>query len=194
MSRVSLLLAPLVLALAAVAGGNPAQAQTSGYPYWATAPSSYAGSIPWSPGPMITPSTISDAARSPSGYSSDQSYPGGVGAGVGGREIPSFLKIEDARSRMAGSNQTGPDNKAHIWLRVPADATVWVDGVKTKQTGEARHFFSPPLRPGKNYTYRLLVRWTKDGKKVEKSRDVAVHAGADVRLDFTRPQTDEEGK
>jgi uncharacterized protein (TIGR03000 family) len=77
---------------------------------------------------------------------------------------------------------------------VPANATVWVDGNKTQQTGEGRHFLSPPLTPGKSYTYQLRVRWMKDGKPLEQTRDIAVRAGSHVRLDLTRLQTDKEGK
>jgi uncharacterized protein (TIGR03000 family) len=143
---------------------------------------------------MITPNTISNITRSPSGYSSEPLYLDSIGAGVGGRQIPLFLRMEDSRSGLAGGNPIVPDNKAHIWLRVPADATVWVDGNKTQQTGEARHFLSPPLTPGKNYTYQLRVRWTKDGKPLEQDRDIDVRAGSHVRLDLTRPQTDKKGK
>jgi uncharacterized protein (TIGR03000 family) len=146
------------------------------------------------PGPMILPYSISNAARSPSAYGSGQEYPGGAGAGVGGGDRLSALMMLDSLGRLSGSNQGGPDHKAHIWLRVPKDATVWVDGVKTKQTGEARYFFSPPLTPGKKYTYQMRVRWKEDGKPVEKTRSIAVHAGANVRLDLTRPQSEKDVK
>jgi uncharacterized protein (TIGR03000 family) len=62
---------------------------------------------------------------------------------------------------------------------------VWFDGEPTKQTGELRQFVSPPLAPGRSYTYAVRVRWTKDGKPVEEERRVRVQAGASSRLDFT---------
>jgi uncharacterized protein (TIGR03000 family) len=194
MSRSSHILAASALALTTLVATGLARAQVpaSSYPYWGSAPSSYHGTSMRSPGSVMPPNGISSAARPPSGYGSGHEYPGGTGAGVGGGDTSPTRKMQDSRSRMAGSNQVGPDNKAHIWLRVPEDATVWVDGVKTKQTGEARHFYSPPLTPGKKYTYKMRVRWEKDGEPVEKTQKIAVHAGANVRLDLTRPQSNEE--
>jgi uncharacterized protein (TIGR03000 family) len=93
------------------------------------------------------------------------SYPNATG-GAAGRPAPS-------------------DNRARIWLAVPADAQVWFDGEPTKQTGELRQFVSPPLAPGRSYTYAVRVRWTKDGKPVEEERRIRVQAGASSRLDFT---------
>jgi uncharacterized protein (TIGR03000 family) len=197
MYRSPRLIASLVLTLAAGAAGPAAQAQMTSYPYypyWSSAPSGYQGSVLQLPGPIITPNTISNITRSPSGYSFEPLFLDSIGAGVGGRQIPAFLRMADSRSGLVDGNPIVPDNKAHIWLRVPAGATVWVDGNKTQQTGEARHFLSPPLTPGKSYTYQLRVRWMKDGKPVEQNRDVAVHAGSHVSLDITRPRTDKDGK
>jgi uncharacterized protein (TIGR03000 family) len=80
---------------------------------------------------------------------------------------------------------TQPDNRAHIWLRVPADAEVWFEGAKTKQTGTLRHFFSPPLAAGKIYSYQVQVRWSKDGTPVERKQQIDVHAGDSLRLDLS---------
>jgi uncharacterized protein (TIGR03000 family) len=76
------------------------------------------------------------------------------------------------------------DNKAHIWLRVPISAEIWVNGVKTKQTGESRYFYSPPLVLGKKYSYEMRVRWMEDGKAVEKTQRILVQAGETIRRDY----------
>ena len=68
---------------------------------------------------------------------------------------------------------------------MPADAEVWFDGEKTKQTGALRQFVSPPLAPGRSYSYAVRVRWTKDGQPVEEERRISVRAGAWSRFDFT---------
>ena len=72
-------------------------------------------------------------------------------------------------------------------VHVPADADVWFDGDATKQQGEWRAFASPPLTPGKDYSYDVRARWTVGGKTVDQTRTVVVHANDKVEVDFTRP-------
>jgi uncharacterized protein (TIGR03000 family) len=78
------------------------------------------------------------------------------------------------------------NREAILNIQVPADAEIWVEGEKTKQTGTNRTFRSPPLEPGKNYTYEVKVRWMEDGKPVEKTENVPVHAGEQSRVDFLK--------
>jgi uncharacterized protein (TIGR03000 family) len=153
------------------AGSVQAQATNpngSSYPYWGSAPQSYSGSQVTVPG--MSPGTISNAAQSPPS-------PTSAGIGIGGGYLPPLLT----------ARQTGADNKVHIWLRVPANAEIWVNGVKTKQSGESRYFFSPPLTPGRKYNYQMRLRWTKDGKPVEQTQNILVQAGETIRRDFSLP-------
>lgn len=169
----------MALSLAAVALiGSAVRAQSTGeaYPYRATAPQSYHGSRVTVPVPGMSPNTISNAARS------SPTNPGGSGSAIGGAYLPPL----DARSVPSSGKRIGADNKAHIWLRVPADADIWVDGVKTTQSGATRYFFSPPLTPGRKYSYSVRVRWKKDGKPVEETQRIIVQAGATIRHDLTR--------
>ena len=48
-----------------------------------------------------------------------------------------------------------PMNAAHVTVRAPANATVWIGGWQTPNTGSVREFDSPPLTPGKQYTYEV---------------------------------------
>jgi uncharacterized protein (TIGR03000 family) len=160
--------------IAAVLAAGSVQAQAtnpngSSYPYWGTAPQSYSGPQLFIPAPGISPNMISNATQSPPS-------PTSVGVGIGGGYLPPFLT----------AREMGADNKAHIWVRVPANAEIWMNGVKTKQTGETRYFFSPPLTPGKKYSYQMRVRWIKDGKPLEETQDLLVQAGETIRRDFTR--------
>jgi uncharacterized protein (TIGR03000 family) len=139
------------------------------YPYWASAPSSFNPSRVTVPVPGPSPVTISNAANSPPGQTS-------VGVGVGGGFILPFMTVKDLAL----------DNKAYIWLRVPKSTEIWVNGVKTKQTGESRYFFSPPLTPGKKYSYQMRLRWLKDGKPVEETQSILIEAGLTIRRDFTQ--------
>ena len=71
---------------------------------------------------------------------------------------------------------------------VPADATLWIEGVRMQTTGVARHFQTPPLRLGGTYTYNVKVLW--QGKEVTRQVDLS-HGGTntvDFRAEF-RPAT-----
>jgi uncharacterized protein (TIGR03000 family) len=86
-----------------------------------------------------------------------------------------------------GATTTQPSGAVTVTVHVPADADVWFDGDATKQQGEWREFASPPLTPGKDYSYDVRARWTVGGKAVDQTRTVVVHANDKVEVDFTRP-------
>ncbi len=81
----------------------------------------------------------------------------------------------------------GADQVVHFNIRVPADAEVWFDDVKTSQTGSAREFISPPLAPGREYSYEIQARWKEQGREVSQRRRVTVKAGQRMSIAF--PQT-----
>jgi uncharacterized protein (TIGR03000 family) len=80
-----------------------------------------------------------------------------------------------------------PNDVATIYVHVPASAELWFDGSPTKQTGDQREFQSPPLERGQNYTYELRARWTDNGRVVDETRKVPVHANGSLSVDFTQP-------
>src|SRR5262249_9914799 len=82
--------------------------------------------------------------------------------------------------------QPAPDNTAHIRLIVPEGAKVWFGNSATTQTGRVRLFDSPPLTPGKDYTYDVKATWSEDGKEVTRTRRVDVRANASTTVDLTR--------
>ena len=75
----------------------------------------------------------------------------------------------------------------HITVRVAPDAQIWFDDTATKQTGTLREFESPPLTPGKTYTYDIRAQWRENGREVTQSRHIGVQAGGRVTVDFTSP-------
>jgi len=89
--------------------------------------------------------------------------------------IPSYIRGDAARS---------VDNTAHIEVLVPGEAALWFNGWKARSTGVVRKLQSPPLTPGRNYTYTVRARWEENGREVTQTRQVAVSAGAKVRVDF----------
>jgi uncharacterized protein (TIGR03000 family) len=76
---------------------------------------------------------------------------------------------------------------AVVSVHVPADAELWFDGARTEQLGSDRAFQSPPLPPGKAYSYALRARWTEGGKAVEQFQMIKVTAGRQVRVSFPNP-------
>ncbi len=86
-----------------------------------------------------------------------------------------------------GDQQPSADLTAHVQVRVPADAEVWLGTGKTRQAGAVREFVSPPLVPGQEYTYEVRARWAEGGKEVDQTRRIDVHAGSWKGVDFTRP-------
>jgi uncharacterized protein (TIGR03000 family) len=77
-------------------------------------------------------------------------------------------------------------NSAHLRIRVPKDAEVLVEGRKTATTGTVREFVSPPLAPGKNMIYSILVRYTDGSKKVEETHSIRVRANDQLDIDCTK--------
>lgn len=78
------------------------------------------------------------------------------------------------------------DNSVHLAIRVPADAEVWIDGVKGAQAGTQREFVSPPVTPGQDYWYSIRARWMDGDRTMDLTRKLKVHAGEMVNVDFNR--------
>lgn len=100
---------------------------------------------------------------------------------------PSALPTDEQGRPPARKPSSSVTNAAHLQLLVPEDAEVLVDGSKTTATGTIRDFVSPPLTPGKNLSYTIVVRYTEAGKTIEESHVVRVRANDRLRLDCTKP-------
>jgi uncharacterized protein (TIGR03000 family) len=82
--------------------------------------------------------------------------------------------------------QPSNSNGAVFMVRVPdANAQVWFQDYKTRETGTVREFESSNLQPGKTYMYHIRARWTQNGQPLEATRDVPVQAGQTVAVDFS---------
>jgi uncharacterized protein (TIGR03000 family) len=81
--------------------------------------------------------------------------------------------------------------RAILTVRLPADARLLVDGQETKQTGPMRRFTSPPLTPGKSYSYTFQWTFRKDSKTFKGEKKVRVRAGEDKEVDLTKENVEE---
>jgi uncharacterized protein (TIGR03000 family) len=78
------------------------------------------------------------------------------------------------------------DSKARIEVLLPdPEAQVLMDGYRTSSTGTNRVFETPPLSPGKIYSYRLAASWAENGKFVTREKEVMVAPGKVTVVDFT---------
>jgi len=75
-------------------------------------------------------------------------------------------------------------DRAHLTIQLPPDAAVMIQGTVLDATGPIREFDSPPLSPGKKYTYDVEVTWKDGGKEVTQSQRVDVAAGARKQVIF----------
>jgi uncharacterized protein (TIGR03000 family) len=76
---------------------------------------------------------------------------------------------------------------AYVRVEVPQDADVIFEGQRTEKTqqgGSDRLFVTPPLQKDRNYYYDVKARWMDNGKEVERTRRVNVHAGDNAVVNF----------
>jgi uncharacterized protein (TIGR03000 family) len=77
-------------------------------------------------------------------------------------------------------------------VRVPASAEIWIEGTKTLQTGAVRQFVSPPIEPGRNYSYKIEAKWMDQGSERTQSRTLVVRPGELKRVDLTKMAEDKQ--
>jgi uncharacterized protein (TIGR03000 family) len=90
--------------------------------------------------------------------------------------------------RLANSVPTGSDGDVTLVIRVPTDAVVSINGIKTTQTGERREFVSSGLVQGKSYTFEVRAEWqSASGKTIELQQKLVTHAGERRVINFANP-------
>jgi uncharacterized protein (TIGR03000 family) len=85
----------------------------------------------------------------------------------------------------AGAEAYDTRRPAAIEVTVPPGASISFNSARTVQAGVSRRFISPPLDTGTEYVYRLRVSWGEGGRQQERTKEVTVHAGDQIHLDFT---------
>jgi uncharacterized protein (TIGR03000 family) len=84
---------------------------------------------------------------------------------------------------------------ATLVVRLPAEALLEVEGEPTRQTGAVRRFVSPPLEPGKEYTYTLSAFWEPNNyTKITRVRKAVVRAGKETTVDLRARDPDQPDK
>jgi uncharacterized protein (TIGR03000 family) len=76
-------------------------------------------------------------------------------------------------------------NMALLLAHLPEDADIWFqEQYMGRKDQLMREFISPPLIPGRNYSYDVKVNWAEEGHRVEQSLTVPVQAGDILCLDL----------
>src|SRR5262249_35192024 len=74
--------------------------------------------------------------------------------------------------------------QATVVVKLPADATLFVDGERANLTSDTRSFVTPSLEADRDYVYTMKVEATRNGEVVTRTERVLVHAGRTTRVDF----------
>jgi uncharacterized protein (TIGR03000 family) len=89
-----------------------------------------------------------------------------------------------ATAAPAKAAATTPPAEGKVVVDVPSDATLYIDGQKSKMTSGRRTFVSPVLQGDATYFYDLTAEVVRDGEKKTETRRVMLRAGQVSRVDF----------
>ena len=76
--------------------------------------------------------------------------------------------------------------QAAVVVELPADATLSIDGKRSKLTGSKRTILTPTLEEGKTYTYTVRIQAGQDGNRTVKVEKVSFKAGQVVKVKFEK--------
>lgn len=102
-----------------------------------------------------------------------------------------FLGVLGGQS--AAQEQMGK-KPAVVVVRLPAEAELFIGGLKSKQRTAIREFDTPPLTPGRYFSYSLKVMWKDGDKEVKREATIVVQAGRTTRVNVweLRPLRNEQ--
>jgi uncharacterized protein (TIGR03000 family) len=75
-------------------------------------------------------------------------------------------------------------NPATVTVALPADATLYANGIRTMQKSEERKFVTPAMEPNQRYHYIFTAEIERDGQVLTETKKVEVWSGAKVNVDF----------
>lgn len=76
------------------------------------------------------------------------------------------------------------EGRARVWIQLPPDAEVTIQGERLNAIGPVRVFNSPRLSEGASEYYDLKAIWEEQGKKVTQTQRVNLTAGSRVQVIF----------
>jgi uncharacterized protein (TIGR03000 family) len=94
-----------------------------------------------------------------------------------------FRNVKD--SRTAPAVEVTTQQPARITVKLPDNAMLYIDGKQNDGTDKDRVFTTPPLPPGREYTYVMSIQTQVGGQVEQLHQKVVFKAGEIVRVDFT---------
>jgi uncharacterized protein (TIGR03000 family) len=82
------------------------------------------------------------------------------------------------------------ESQAQFVVRLPENAKLVVEDREIPGTGKVRVFVSPPLEPGKDYLYDLVIEMNLNGKVVRDQQTIKFQAGKTANVTFPEPRPD----
>lgn len=88
----------------------------------------------------------------------------------------------------ASGQQAVPRKEVYVKVLLPrANADLKIEEQATHQTGASRLFVSPPLEPGRTFTYTLSATWQPNNyTTITRTKQVPVRAGQEIEVDLRK--------
>jgi uncharacterized protein (TIGR03000 family) len=101
-------------------------------------------------------------------------------------------KIEKRLDKMEKTGDSSPDTRfvstkpapAHLTVRLPEDARLYIDGTFCPLTSATRSFNTPTLEANREYYYNLRAEITRGGQTRAEIQRVVVAPGRRVTVEF----------
>jgi uncharacterized protein (TIGR03000 family) len=98
-------------------------------------------------------------------------------------------QLEMERKKKSDETATAARKKAapaHVTIRLPADAKLYVDNVACPLTSATRSFDTPALDPGRKYFYTVRAEVMRNGQTVVQAQRVEMTAGQKVTVTLNK--------
>jgi len=93
---------------------------------------------------------------------------------------PLIAQAQNPRAGSASPALSTAGVPATVFVNLPTDAKLTIDGQATTSTGAQRRFISPPIETGKEFHYAFRAEFVTDGKNVIAKEVVPVRAGRET--------------
>jgi uncharacterized protein (TIGR03000 family) len=99
-------------------------------------------------------------------------------------------KLEGGKPKGGDENGGGKSNDAaypapaHVVVKLPEDARLFVDGKPCPLTSARREFDTPELKGGQVYYYDLRIEMTRAGRPVTQTKRAELRAGKETVVEF----------
>ena len=122
--------------------------------------------------------TAAKGSDAPGATTSTAPAKGAVPTGEPAKAVPAAKPAPDAPTTSGG-------DRATITVKLPADATLYVDDRKSPSKEPVRSFATPPLPNGREFAYVIKAEVTRNGQPETLTQKVPFRAGERVVVDFT---------